>query len=292
MKERDKLLAFLYLSLAMIFVGSSVVVGKLIISQFPVFLASGLRFLIASIIFLPIPMRVRFKLMRKEVITLFLQSLLGIFGFNVLLLYGLKFTTASISGIITSSTPVVIALIAFLILKEKFNLKRVSGIILALIGIAVLNVMIYSPVSGGSNLLLGNLLVFGAVVCEALFTIFGKLSLKRLSPFVVSAYINFIAFFLFLPIAVLEGLKFDFPSVSVAGWLQIIYYGVIVSVVTYMLWYKGLSKVDASKAGIFTSLMPISALILSYFILSELLLPIHLIGTVLVIAGIILTTLD
>lgn len=102
------IIAYLELTLAMAIVGSSVVVGKLLIASFPVFLGAGLRFAIASVILMPV-LLVNEKeipsLSRIDWLFLFLQTLTGVFLFSVFLLYGLKFTTAAESGIITSTTP-------------------------------------------------------------------------------------------------------------------------------------------------------------------------------------------
>lgn len=135
----DKAIAYLQLTLAMIIVGSSVVVGKLIVVSVPVFLASGLRFGIASIVLVPLLIKLEGipSLCRKDLFILFLQALTGVFGFSICLLYGLKFTGAAESGIITSTTPAVIGLISFIFLKEKLGRNNILGIVLAVLGIIV-----------------------------------------------------------------------------------------------------------------------------------------------------------
>src|SRR5713101_9794772 len=114
-----KLMAYLELSSAMIIVGSTVVVGKVITSSFPVFLASGLRFAISSIILLPILLKANngFPALRRKVSILFLQSFAGNFLFSIFLLYGLRLTSAAESGIIIGTTSAVIGLISFLFLR-------------------------------------------------------------------------------------------------------------------------------------------------------------------------------
>ncbi len=108
-----KLMAYLELSSAMIIVGSTVVIGKVITSGFPVFLASGLRFAISSVILLPILLKANNgfpALRRKDVSILFLQSFAGNFLFSIFLLYGLRLTSAAESGIIIGTTSAVIGL--------------------------------------------------------------------------------------------------------------------------------------------------------------------------------------
>ena len=96
----------------MAIVGSSIVVGKVAVARLPIFLLSGLRFAVASailgalVVFLERP---RACPARRDLAVLALQSFAGIFAFNVLLLEGLRFTSAAEGGIVTSTTPAVAA---------------------------------------------------------------------------------------------------------------------------------------------------------------------------------------
>jgi drug/metabolite transporter (DMT)-like permease len=105
----------------MLIVGSIVVVSKVITATFPVFLAAALRFAIASAVLLPVLLKTAHgvpSLRKKDACVLFLQAFAGNFLFSILLLYGLKLTSASESGIILGTVPVVIGLISFLLLRE------------------------------------------------------------------------------------------------------------------------------------------------------------------------------
>jgi drug/metabolite transporter (DMT)-like permease len=94
----------------MAIVGSSVVVGKLMVAKLPIFLIGGLRFALASLILVPLVLvreRGMPALSGRDVGVLLVQAFTGIFAFNVLLLYGLTLTSATESGIVTSTTPAV-----------------------------------------------------------------------------------------------------------------------------------------------------------------------------------------
>ncbi|EKD99589.1 MAG: permease of the drug/metabolite transporter (DMT) superfamily [uncultured bacterium] len=71
-----------------------------------------------------------------------------------------------------------------------------------------------------------------------------------------------------------------------ADWVSILYYGLFVTVISFQLWFRGLSKVDASAAGVFMGVVPVSSLILGYFILKEPFYLSYLAGAVFVILGI------
>jgi len=117
----------------MAIVGSSIVVGKVAVARLPVFLLSGLRFAVASAILVTLVLLVERPLprpTRRDVAVLALQAFAGIFAFNVLLLYGLRLTSAAEGGIVTSTTPAVAAALAVLTLGERWSRARTLGVAL------------------------------------------------------------------------------------------------------------------------------------------------------------------
>src|SRR2546427_94422 len=100
--------ACLELAAAMAIVGSSVVVGKLVVARVPVFLVGGLRLAFACAVLVPLLLLVergRPRLGRRDLALLGLQAFTGIFLFTTLLLSGLRLTSAAAAGIVTSTTP-------------------------------------------------------------------------------------------------------------------------------------------------------------------------------------------
>ncbi|MED4462457.1 DMT family transporter [Metabacillus fastidiosus] len=279
--------AYIKIALAMAIVGSSVVFGKLIISSFPVFLASELRFIIATIILIILLLRQEKKfpcIGFKDLIIFFLQAFTGVFLFNIFMLYGLKFTTAIEAGIITSTLPAVIGLVSFLFLKEKLTIKKGLGIIFAVIG--VLSINFIDNGSSNINSLLGNLLIFGAVLGETLFITLGKSVSNRFTPLTISTMMSVSGLIMFLPFAIYEAKEFDFASVGMGDWINILYFGIVVTVLAFLLMYQGLSKVSASSAGVLTSVLPLSSVILSFFILKEEISFSHLLGILFILIAI------
>ncbi|HEY3425039.1 MAG TPA: DMT family transporter [Negativicutes bacterium] len=288
--------AYTKISLAMAIVGSSVVVGKLIIATFPVFLASELRLLVALIILIPLMIKQEQgipAISKKDLWSLFWQSLTGIFLFNIFMLNGLKSTSAVETGIITSVTPAVVGLIAYVFLTERLGKNTWIGILLAVIGTLALTVLgSFLQGERGSNPLLGNLLVFGAVFCEAFFLIIAKSVLGRITPLTVSTIICIFAALLFLPLSIYQAVSFDFLSVTLVEWQYVAYYGIVVTVLAFVLMYQGLSKVPASTAGVLTGVLPLSAVVLSHVILREEFLWSQLIGLGCVLSSIVIIARD
>lgn len=287
------LLAYVQLALSMAFVGINISIGKEIVAHVPVFLFSELRFLIAILILLPLlASRGEWKTSwtREEGRVLFWQSFFGVFLFSICMLYGVQWTSATAAGIITSTVPACIALLSFWILKEKLQVNNMLAIFLSVSGIAFIT-FTGGNVEQSFASMLGNSLVFLAVVSEALFTIFAKRLAGKITPFQMTAAINVISFILFLPFALWEGLLFEWGSVPAGVWGLILYYAITASVLSFFLWYKGVAKVEASKAGLFTGMMPISAALVAILFLNEIFTWMHAIGMSLVLASIVVGTM-
>ncbi len=273
----------------MIIVGSSVVVGKLIVQSFPVFLASELRFLVAAVILVPLLLKLEGfpSVSMKDLCILILQAICGLFLFSIFMLYGLELTTAIDAGIITSILPAVIGALALLFLKEKLTKRVGIGIFLAVVGVMVINGSgDFSIITHDSYSMVGNLLILGAVICEALFIILGKFVSQRVSPLALSTFVSVLGAILFLPFSLYEGYHFKFDEVTFGEWGLILYSGIVVTVIAFIMMYQGVSKVPASKVGVLTGVLPISSIILSVVILGEVLSFYHIIGTILVLVAI------
>jgi drug/metabolite transporter (DMT)-like permease len=135
-------------------------------------------------------------------------------------------------------------------------------------------------------------LVFGAVIGEALFTIFRKATAHTVSPLLSSTLVTGFGLALFLPIGLIEAAAFDFGGASWQDYGNLIYSGVFVNVLAYILWFTAVGKVPASAAAAFTGVLPISAILLSAIILGERVTFPHLIGLGCVVVGIVFIARD
>jgi len=273
--EREPWAAYAQLALAMATVGASAVLGKRMVEEIPVGIASALRFGLASLVLVPLlvwgfggwP-----RLGRRDVAVLFVQSGFGVFGFTLCWLYGLRLTSAGEGGIVASTAPAMIALVSFLLLGERPTGGRTVGVVLAVGGVAAMTVagqMTGAGVSRGPNPLLGNGLILLATVGEALFVVLGKRSGLRVSAPAIATWVTLFGFGLFLPLALIEVPGFDPGAVSGGAWLAVVLYALGPTVLGYLLLYRGLATVPAGAAGLFTGLVPVTAVALAALLLRE-----------------------
>jgi drug/metabolite transporter (DMT)-like permease len=191
------------------------------------------------------------------------------------------------AGVITSAAPVVMALLARAVLGERIGKAGTVGISLAVAGLLFLNL----PGAGGGarhGQLAGNLLVLAATACEALLTIFRKTSGGRIGSITNTTVLVAMSAAMILPLALRDLRGFDLAGVGTVGWLSVIYYGSVATVIAYILWGDGALRIPASRTGIATAALPVTALVLSALVLGEPLRLPHLAGCAAVIAGIII----
>jgi drug/metabolite transporter (DMT)-like permease len=84
----------------------------------------------------------------------------------------------------------------------------------------------------------------------------------------------------------------DFSRTTLADWFPVVYSGIVVTVIAFILWFRGLAKVPASTAAVFTGVWPVCAVLLSYLILKEQFAVSHLLGIRCVQLGIALIARD
>jgi drug/metabolite transporter (DMT)-like permease len=292
----SKLDAYVCLSGAMVLVGSAVVVGKFITHAFPLFLASTLRFALAAGVLAPYVLiwGGGFKqISRGDWLLLAGMAFCGQLVFTLFLLWGLRMTSALDAGLITSTTPAAMALMAYLILGERLRAKRALGVALAVSAVAVVNLMSGDGAAGqGAERWLGNLLVAGAVLGEAVFLLVRKRLTPGMPNLTVAAALCILGLAMSLPLGLWEANGFAFSEVSSEGWFSIVYFGLLFTVLAYFLWFRGVSQVSGSTAGVFTAVMPVSALGLSHLFLGESLTWLYLGAGLMVVAAIVLISLS
>jgi len=294
-----RLFAYACLALSMSLVGSYVALSKPLVAAIPVFLLAWLRFGIGGLAMLhwlrkpgnEPPMSAQTRRL------VFLESFLGNFLFSICMLFGVSMTSAVSAGVIMAAIPAVVALLSRAFLHERIAGRTWAAIACAALGIGLLGFA--RPEAAHSGALtadagrawLGNLLVFGAVVCEASYAVIGKKLTGVLGPKRITSLINLWGFALVTPLGIWAALRFDFGGVPSGIWLLLVFYSLAASVWTVWLWMTGLKVVPASQGGVFTVMLPVSAAAVGVFALGESLSGLQLLAFALALAGVVLATL-
>ncbi|MGB5445795.1 MAG: DMT family transporter [Psychromonas sp.] len=197
----------------------------------------------------------------------------------------LQNTSASQAGVLVSCLPILVALLAFYILKEHLSKAILVGFTLCISG-SILLTFISPSSSQANNPLLGNFLEFLAMVCAAYYSVSLKYLSGRYSPFTLIALQGISGTLFFAPFVLFHGLPAIHHSSAL---LNILYLGTVVTFGGYGLYNYALVKVSVLTAAAFSNLIPVFSLMLSAIILGERLTTAQWLSISIVFTGIIIS---
>jgi len=221
----------------------------------------------------------------------------GLFGFFLLQLtytLGAQRTLASNAAIITLSIPVLVAVAASFMLKEKLNIVRVLGFILALAGVLLTSISdIRGADLGRSSYLLGNLLFLVACAGSAFYNTYCKLLVdKHYTELEVLVYTSIVASAISVPVfmfveplsaATLRSLDWR----ALAGLLEL---AIIVYGLSMLLFFALLKRLDVTQATLSNYVLPFFMGLLAVFVLGESVTPATAVGGLVILASTLVVT--
>lgn len=200
--------------------------------------------------------------------------------------YALQNTSASQAGMITALLPLLVAVGAFVFLRERIARTTLAGFLLALCGVIWLTLGAQADEHAPAPLL-GNLFEVLAMLSAMGYTLILKYLSERYSAFLLTAMQAFVGTLFFLPLAALSA---PLPStVSVTGLVAVAYLGLVVTVGAYGLYNFAVSRLPASQASAFVNLIPLFTLAIAALVLGEKLDGQQLVGAGLVFIGVALS---
>lgn len=276
------------IAVALIF-ASNFVVGKTLIGIPPVFIGMA-RFLVAGIIYLPFLIVKRKQLPHGKVwIVILIMGFTGVFLFNPIIYFGLHYTTSINATLINSFNPMVIAFLSSVWLKEKISWPTLTGLITGFFGICFI-------VGRGSfinilklNLNPGDLIIFLTTFIWATYTILIRKTMKLFSPVIGTMLATMTGLLFLIPAAVVENIWLPLPPLNAAVIISLIYLGIFPSVIAFLFWNAGVSKVGPAQAGVYYNLIPVFNFLLASQLLNEQIRSYHVIGGLITLIGILIS---
>ncbi|MGD1972413.1 MAG: DMT family transporter [Desulfobacterales bacterium] len=285
------MVTYVKLLLTAIFWGGTFVAGRSLAQHVGPYSAAFLRFAVASLFLVFITWKVEGRLAllkRGQLLPVFLLGLTGVFFYNVFFFKGLKLIEAGRAAIIIANNPILIALLSAAIFKEKLNAIKATGIVISVTG-AILAIS-----KGDLRVILqghlgwGEFYIFLCVASWVTFSLLGKAVMSGLSPLASVTYSSLTGTLLLLIPAFREGIV-NCINFSIYDWWNIFYLGFFGTVLGFVWFYEGIKKIGPTKAGLFINFVPISAILLAFFLLDEPVTFSLLIGALLVTTGVYLT---
>ncbi len=266
---------------------------------------NAVRMLIASAVFLAIIVGIRMRgpdhsapsrlstvvytpepITRRDWLSLLGLGIVGHFLYQYFFIGGLARTTVANSSLMLAATPVVIALISAAMGQERISRLHWFGAALSLAGIYI---VIGQGVSLEGSTITGDVMMFVAVCCWAIYTLGARELIQRHSPVGVTGISMAIGTAIYVPVMTPNLLRTDWSTVGSATWIAIIYSALFALCVAYTIWYIAVREIGSARTSVYSNLVPIVAMLTAVVFLGEHLTAARLAGAAAVLVGVALT---
>ena len=266
--------------------GLTFVPGKIALAEMGPFTLAVIRFCLALAVLLPLAYRDRpADLGRLPWRTLAVLGLTGVALYFGLQNLGLARTSATDAGLISGSVPAVTAARSAIVLKERLGPLRVLGIGGSIAGVAV---MVLNSASGGESSLEGDLLLLGAPLAWAVYTLLNKRIGGTTSESLLLVITMAFGILFLSPGALFEVATAGFGPVTLSGWISVLFLGLAGSAGSFICWNAALRRLAAAEASTYINLVPMVSVVAAALMLGEHLALPQILGGALVVLGVYL----
>jgi drug/metabolite transporter (DMT)-like permease len=286
--------AYAALLLIAILWGTFPATGKLAVADFPPVFLTALRGVIASTFLVALLARSGAETIRglgpHSLRAFVVLGVCGLVLSTQLSYIGYAYTTAANAAILQAATPVLVAVGARLYLGERLRRRQQAGVAISALGVLVV-------VTDGRLFLLrvdqlraGDFITMVGLVAWAVYTLFGKRVVSTHSPAVTTTAAYVAGTCILVAEAALTAPLFPRPMLaSLRAW-SIVLYHALFGAVAHIWWYRAVERVGASRAAVFMNVTPIVGIVLAGALLAEPIGVWEVLGTLLVLGGVALTT--
>lgn len=219
-------------------------------------------------------------------------SLCGTGVYNGIGYIGIQYTAATNALLIQSVTPALIPLFAFILLRERIGPAAIAGVALSCAGVIAIACKLDLDALLGLELNRGDLWLLVNVSLWALYTVCLRWKPQGLHPFTFLFAIMAAGVLQLVPFYAVELARGGGVRLGTGAVLGILYLGIFPSVLCYLMWNRAIAEIGAARAGTYLYLVPVFGTALACLFLGERLHLYHLVGVVLIFAGIWLASKD
>ncbi len=278
--------AYVLLTFMAVCFGGTWVAGKVAVGSIPPMTVAACRFAIASVLlwlWTHTKSTTTRRLMMADLPIILGMGLTAIAGYNTFFLYGLTLAPASDGAIIVPGlTPILTATLAWPFLGERPRPRGIGGLVIALLG---LSFVIAPSTHLGVGRMLGDVLFLLGAGCWAIYSIIGKAATARFTPVHATLYGTVAGTLALLPFALAEHGWTRLATAATSAWVALLFLAVFGTVVAFVFFYEGVSRIGAARAASFAFLVPFFGVLSSVILLGERLTPLTVAGGGLVVLG-------
>jgi drug/metabolite transporter (DMT)-like permease len=268
--------------------------SKLALGDLPPTLLTAIRASVASAFLVALLVRAGAEAVRppapETVRAFFVLGVSGVVLSMHIAYWGIYTTTAANAAILQAGSPVMIALGARLYLGERLRRVQQAGVAISALGVLVVvtegNLAELAP----SEWRLGDFLTLVGLVAWTVYTVYGKRLIATVPPALATTGGYVCGTLVLLPIALATLPFMPRPRlVSPVAWAVLLYHAVL-GAVAHLWWYAAVERVGPSRAAIFLNVTPLVGIGMAALLIGEPIGPWQVIGVMLVLGGVALTT--
>jgi drug/metabolite transporter (DMT)-like permease len=270
--SKPGILPYLEVLFAVVVWGASFIATKVALTDLSPITIVWIRFAMGVVILgIAVAVRRQFALPNKNEWGYFaLLGFLGITFHQWLQSNGLITSEASTTAWIVATTPVFMALLGWLVLKEGLDWVKSLGILLAFLGVlAVVSDGNLASISVGRFGAPGDVLILVSAVNWAVFSTLSRRGLKAYPASLMMFYVMALGWvftsLLFIPT---DGIS-EIPRLTSNGWIGVLFLGIFCSGLAYIAWYDALQVLSAAQTGVFLYIEPLVAVAVAAIVLAE-----------------------
>jgi drug/metabolite transporter (DMT)-like permease len=238
-----------------------------------------------------LPLGIAFLLMPRptlgtpQIAQLIAVATSGVVLYNLLLAAGSVEVTAGTASVLVNTSPLFTALFAGFIARERPGLGLLAGMLVSLVGVAVLG----GAIGERPHLSLGAALVLGAGAAQGLQFALQRSLLRQLPPLTVTALAILISVPLLAPAS--AATLADLARAESSAILAAVYLGIVPAFAGAYAWNVALRHGEAGRTAAFLYLVPFITLGLGQLMLGEVSGPNTVLGSALVVGGVMISQL-
>lgn len=202
------------------------------------------------------------------------------------LIWAVQFTTATNASLVAASQPIVTALVAWLLLKDRLSKLQVLGVVSAMVGIVVMVTRMDLQVLIGLSFNPGDAIMLASVFFYAFYTIHLHRWLTGIHPLLMLFLVSISGSLVLIPPAIAEAIIVGTMVVSWHSIGAVVYMAIIPTVIATTMWNASIGAVGPNRASIFLNLLPVFGILFGVLLLDEQLYGYHVIGGIFVCLGI------
>ena len=229
----------------------------------------------------------------KDVLIFGQLALLGVFPAQVLMTWGTQYSLASNAAILTLCLPVITAIFAFLLLKEKMNRIRWLSFIIAIIGVILCSTGDIKQLNFGSKYAIGNILIFLAIIGNAYYNTGIKKIAARYTEIELVFFTYIVMVILLTPLVLYyeNDVFARIQSFTKQTWIGMTLLTVFHNFLSMILFFKALKMLDAMQVALSNYLIAFFGLPIAAIWLGEKLNIMAIAGGILVLTSTLIITI-